>query len=115
MDGWSSPHEESGVADRRRLSFAGSSASRSCSPTAAKCWRIRRSRCSACPQPIARVEPSAEIAEEAVDEALDCLPKPRRRDAGLVRETVRRAVRGEIEQAWGKKPQTIIHVVHVSD
>ena len=50
------------------------------------------------------------IVEEAVDEALDRLPKPRRRDAGLVREAVRRAVRGEIDTAWGKKPPTIIHV-----
>ena len=43
------------------------------------------------------------------------LPKPRRRDAETVREAVRRAVRGEIDAAWGKKPQTIVHVVHVSD
>jgi ribonuclease J len=53
--------------------------------------------------------------EEAVDDALDSLPKPKRRDAGLVREAVRRAVRAEIDMAWGKKPQAIIHVTHVSD
>jgi hypothetical protein len=28
---------------------------------------------------------------------------------------VRRAVRAEIDMAWGKKPATIVHVVHVSD
>ena len=55
------------------------------------------------------------ILEEAVDDALDSLPKPRRRDAGLVREAVRRAVRAEADIAWGKKPLAIVHVTHVSD
>jgi ribonuclease J len=56
-----------------------------------------------------------EIVEEAIDEALDALPKAKRRDAEIVREAVRRAVRAEVDTAWGKKPQAIIHVVHVSD
>jgi ribonuclease J len=55
------------------------------------------------------------IVEEAVDEALDSLPKPKRRDAGLIREAVRRAVRAEVDGVWGKKPATIVHVTHVSD
>ena len=50
-----------------------------------------------------------------MDDALDALPKPRRRDGDVVREAVRRAVRSDIETAWGKKPQTIVHVHYVSD
>jgi ribonuclease J len=55
------------------------------------------------------------VLEEALDDALEALPKPRRRDAGLVREAVRRALRSEVDAAWGKKPAVIVHVTHVSD
>jgi ribonuclease J len=50
-----------------------------------------------------------------VDQALDSLPKAKRRDPGLVRESVKRAVRSAVDIAWGKKPTTIVHVTHVSD
>ena len=46
---------------------------------------------------------------------LDTLAKAKRRDPGLVAEAVRRAVRAEIDKAWGKKPACIVHVTHVSD
>ena len=55
------------------------------------------------------------LIEDAVDEVLDSLPKAKRRDGGLVREAVRRGVRGNVDVAWGKKPAVIVHVVHVSD
>ena len=40
----------------------------------------------------------------AVLDALDSMPRPRRRDLEVVREAVRRAVRAAIDEAWGKKP-----------
>ena len=60
-------------------------------------------------------EPLREIVEEAVDEALDALPKPRRRDAGVVREAVRRAVRGEIDAAGARSRRRSSTCTHVSD
>jgi ribonuclease J len=54
-----------------------------------------------------------EIARDAVEEAFEALPKPRRRDADAVAEAVRRAVRGAIAERWNKKPICHVHVLMV--
>ena len=54
-----------------------------------------------------------EIAREAVEDAFEALPKPRRRDADAVAEAVRRAVRGAIAERWNKKPICHVHVLTV--
>ena len=108
-------HEASGVTDRRRMSFAGLVSVAIVLSDSGDVLEDPAVALLGIPEVDAEGAAIREIAEEAVDDALDSLPKPRRRDAETVREAVRRAVRSEIEQAWGKKPQTIIHVVHVSD
>jgi ribonuclease J len=55
----------------------------------------------------------AEIAREAVEDAFESLPKPRRRDADAVAEAVRRAVRSAIAERWNKKPICHVHVLEV--
>ena len=54
-----------------------------------------------------------DIALDAVEETVAGLPPGRRKDIELVREAVRKSVRGEIAQAWGKKPivKVLINVV----
>ncbi len=54
-----------------------------------------------------------EIARDAVEQAFDSLPKPRRRDPDAVAEAVRRGVRGAIAQRWNKKPICHVHVLEV--
>jgi ribonuclease J len=54
-----------------------------------------------------------EIARDAVEEAFESMPKPRRRDPDAVAEAVRRAVRGAIAQRWNKKPICHVHVLSV--
>jgi ribonuclease J len=54
-----------------------------------------------------------EIARDAVEEAFEALPKPRRRDPNEVAEAVRRAVRGAIAERWNKKPICHVHVLTV--
>jgi len=108
-------HEASGVVDRRRMSFAGLVSVAIVLSDSGDVLEDPNVALLGIPEVDAEGTSFREIAEEAVDDALDALPKPRRRDAEAVREAVRRAVRGEIETAWGKKPQTIIHVTHVSD
>jgi ribonuclease J len=108
-------HEESGVGERRRLSFAG----------VVSIAIVLSDSGDVLEDPTVTLVglPAADtagirlhsIVEEAVDEALDTLPKPRRRDAGLVSEAVRRAVRAAVDGAWGKKPPTVVHIAHVSD
>jgi len=45
-----------------------------------------------------------DVVLDAVMSAFDGLPRPRRKDSSTVAEAVRRAVRGELTAAWGKKP-----------
>jgi ribonuclease J len=54
-----------------------------------------------------------EIARDAVEEAFESMPKPRRRDPEAVAEAVRRAVRGRISERWNKKPICHVHVLTV--
>jgi ribonuclease J len=57
--------------------------------------------------------PMAELATDAVLQAFDSMPRPRRRDAEAVAEAVRGAVRAAIGAAWGKKPMCHVHVLEV--
>lgn len=54
-----------------------------------------------------------DLALDVVDETVGDLPPGKRRDLEVVREAVRKAVRGEINQAWGKKPivKVLINVI----
>jgi ribonuclease J len=108
-------HEASGVADRRRLGFAGVASVSIVLSDSGDVLEDPTVALLGIPEADADGDLLKASVEEAVDDALDSLPKPKRRDVGLVREAVRRAVRAEIDMAWGKKPQTIIHVTHVSD
>jgi ribonuclease J len=47
--------------------------------------------------------------EDAVDGVWDSLPKAKRRDLETVREAMKKAVRAEVNMRWGKKP--IVDVV----
>ena len=54
-----------------------------------------------------------DIACDAVEEALETLPKPRRRDPDAIADAVKRAVRGAIAERWNKKPICHVHVLTV--
>jgi ribonuclease J len=55
----------------------------------------------------------SETALEAVLDALDSMPRARRRDPDAVAEAARRAVRAAIGSAWNKKPMCHVHVLTV--
>ena len=54
-----------------------------------------------------------DVALDAVEGTLRSIPQARRRDPEMVREAVRRAVRGAVAEVWGKKPiaKVLINVV----
>ncbi|KTR08424.1 beta-lactamase [Aureimonas ureilytica] len=52
-----------------------------------------------------------EILLDAAAGAVESIPRGRRKDVELVREAVRRAVRSEAHDAWGKKPSVTVFVV----
>jgi ribonuclease J len=57
--------------------------------------------------------PMLEIAEDALMEAFESIPRARRRDPEAVAEALRRAVRAAIGGAWKKRPVCHIHVLTV--
>jgi len=65
------------------------------------------------PESDASGTPLVQVASRAVEETLETLPKPRRRDPDEVAESLRRAVRGAIAERWGKKPICHVHVLVV--
>jgi ribonuclease J len=50
---------------------------------------------------------------DAVEETMESLPRKRRCDPDAVAEAVRRAVRAVVAQRWGKKPMCHVHVLTV--
>ena len=55
-----------------------------------------------------------DVLYKVAQSALSGIPKKRRKDEELVREAVRRAVRGEANKLWGKKPVTTVFVARVN-
>jgi ribonuclease J len=108
-------HEDSGVGERRRLAFSGVISVGIVLSDSGDVLEDPTVTLLGIPAANAQGEKLHPILEQSVDQALDSLPKARRRDAGLVRESVRRSVRAAVDTAWGKKPATIVHVTHVSD
>ena len=54
-----------------------------------------------------------EAAYDAITETIDSLPRARKRDPDAVGEAVKRAVRAAVAQRWGKKPMCYVHVLTV--
>jgi len=54
-----------------------------------------------------------EAAYDAIVETIESLPRARKRDPEAVGEAVKRAVRAAIAQRWGKKPMCYVHVLDV--
>jgi ribonuclease J len=52
-----------------------------------------------------------DVAQEAVAEAIDGLPRARRRDPDSVIDVIKRAVRAAVAVEWGKKPLCLVHVL----
>lgn len=53
------------------------------------------------------------IVHDVVLDTLETMPKARRRDPAAVSESLRRAIRAEVNAAWGKKPSCHVLVVTV--
>ena len=96
--------EASGVAERRKLSFAGAvvvsvTLDGQGEPAAAPAVAL-----FGVPEEDDDGRAFSEIVEKAVTGALKSIPRPRRRDRAMVAEALRRAARSAVSEAWGKKP-----------
>jgi len=105
--------EASGVAARRRLSFSGVVSVALALNDKGQLMADPEVELIGLPEADAAGASMTEIARDAVDDALEALPKSRRRDPDAVAEAVRRAVRGAIAQRWNKKSICHVHVLTV--
>jgi ribonuclease J len=98
------PSDEGPVRQRRKLSFVG--------VVVVSLVLSRRGELLAEPEVVLDGIPAetadgkvmADVVFDAVDGTIESIPAPRRRDAQMVREAVRRAVRAAVDEQWGKKP-----------
>ncbi len=68
---------------------------------------------SGLPEEAAPGRTMADVVSDAVYDAIESLPKQRRRDHEAVAQAVKRSVRGSVNAAWGKKPVCHVLVVEV--
>ena len=54
-----------------------------------------------------------DLVLDAIDGAIDSIPKPRRKDPELVATALRRAARAAVAEAWGKRPVCEVMVTQV--
>jgi ribonuclease J len=105
--------EEMGIGERRKLSFAGHVAISvvldarldfQCDPDVS---------CMGLPEFDDEGESMEDTLYDAVLGAVESIPRARRKDLEVVRESVRRAVRATANDVWGKKPAVTVFVTKV--
>ncbi|MCY6380468.1 ribonuclease J [Hoeflea prorocentri] len=105
--------EEMGVGERRKLSFVGHIA---VSVILSNKHEIIGNP-SVKPFGLPEVDENGDLLsdrlEEAAVSAIESIPRVRRRDLDVVRESVRRAVRAAARDVWGKKPVMTVFVSRV--
>jgi ribonuclease J len=105
--------EERTVPDRRRLGFAGIvSVALAISDKGALAGEAEV-MLTGIPETGSDGAPLVEIAQSAVEETFETLPRGVRRDPDAVAEAIRRSVRAALAEHWGKKPICHVHVLTV--
>jgi ribonuclease J len=105
--------EERTVADRRRLGFAGVVSVALALDERGELVSDLAVTLTGIPAMDGQNRGTEGIVHDAALEAIDSLPRARRRDPEAVGEAVRRAVRATLSAAWNKKPFCHVHVLEV--
>ncbi len=105
--------EKSGATVRRKASFAGVVAVSLVLDAKGGSLADPEVALIGIPEEDARGRAFRDAVVTAAASTLDGLPKPRRKDIEMIRDAVRRAVRGAVNERWGKKPivEILISVV----
>jgi ribonuclease J len=101
------------VADRRRLGFVGIVSVALAMTERGEMVGDLELEMTGIPETDAQGNLIARLAYDAVMEAIDSMPRPRRRDPDAVAEAARRAVRAAVAAAWRKKPICHVQVLTV--
>jgi ribonuclease J len=113
-DGWLLVDAQSRtVADRKRLSFAGSVSVALALTEKGEMVDDPSVDLLGVPERDREGGLLLEAVFDAVIATFDNLPRAKRRDPDTVAEAVRRAVRAAVNERWGKKPMCYVHVLAV--
>jgi ribonuclease J len=105
--------EDMAIGDRRKLSYVGHVAISIVLDHQYDLKHAPQIEMSGVPEFDDEGDPIADMLLEAAGSAVESIPRGRRKDLATVREAVRRAVRGEAQRIWGKKPVTTVFAVRV--
>lgn len=105
--------DKSGTSARRKASFAGVVAVSLVIDAKGNSLAEPEVALIGLPEEDERGTPFRDTIEVAAGNTLDGLPRARRKDVEMVRDAVKRAVRGAVNERWGKKPivEVMISVV----
>ena len=101
------------VADRKRLSFAGSVSVALALTEKGELVDDPSYDLLGIPERDREGVAMHEIVRDAVLDTFDSLPRAKKRDPDAVAEAVRRGVRAAVNDRWGKKPMCHVHVLRV--
>ena len=101
------------VADRKRLSFAGSVSVALALTEKGELADDPSYDLLGIPERDREGVALLEIVHDAVLDTFDSLPRGKKRDPDAVAEAVRRGVRAAVNERWGKKPMCHVHVLTV--
>jgi ribonuclease J len=101
------------VADRRRLSFAGSVSVAIAIDEKGVLAADPEIDLIGIPERDREGLVIADAVYDAIESTMESLPRKRRSDPDAVGEAVKRAVRSVVVQRWGKKPMCHVHVLTV--
>ncbi|SHO66181.1 ribonuclease J [Pseudoxanthobacter soli DSM 19599] len=96
--------EQSGMEDRRRMSFAGVVVVSLALDAKGETVAAPTTTLIGLPTATAEGVLFSAIVQKAVVGAIESIPRPRRKDHALVAEAVRRSARSAVAERWGKKP-----------
>jgi ribonuclease J len=96
--------ESVGIVERRRLAFSGHVSVAVAVSTKGEIVGDPEIGLSGLPLRDGEGTPLEDRVLSAVNGTLDSIPRARRRDPDVLREAIRKAVRAEMRDAWGKKP-----------
>lgn len=102
--------DETGITDRRRLSYVGHVAVSVLLDGNLKLHSDPDLVAYGLPETDRNGDFLEDIMHDAAIEAVESIPRQRRKDLDLVKESVRRAVRAAANNAWGKKPIVTVFI-----
>ena len=106
-------YDEMGIGDRRKLSFVGHVAVNVVLDARYDFLGDPEVEPFGLPQFDDEGEDMGDTLYDAVLGAVESIPRARRKDLGLIREAIRRAVRSTANEVWGKKPVVTVFLTKV--